>query len=94
MPEDSLQDASSPRYSARGVSAEKHDVHQVVNRLDPGLFPGSFCKVIPTHWAAVSNIATSSMRTVAAPSPSLPIFTTVNSAIPEYLRGSVKIPLL
>ena len=47
MPEDCLQDASSPRYSARGVSAEKHDVHQVVNRLDPGLFPGSFCKVIP-----------------------------------------------
>lgn len=36
---------ASPRYAARGVSAEKHDVHQVVDQLDQGLFPGSFCKV-------------------------------------------------
>ena len=44
MSEDSLQDVSSPRYSARGVSAEKHDVHQVVNRLDPGFFQVAFVK--------------------------------------------------
>jgi len=37
--------SASPRYSARGVSAEKQDVHRVVDRLDQGLFPGSFCKV-------------------------------------------------
>ena len=36
---------ASPRYTARGVSAEKQDVHNVVDQLDPGLFPGSFCKV-------------------------------------------------
>ena len=30
---------------ARGVSAEKQDVHAVVDHLDRGLFPGSFCKV-------------------------------------------------
>jgi phosphoribosylformylglycinamidine cyclo-ligase len=30
---------------ARGDSAEKQDVHAVVDHLDRGLFPGSFCKV-------------------------------------------------
>jgi len=37
--------SASPRYMARGVSAEKQDVHAVVDHLDRGLFPGSFCKV-------------------------------------------------
>ena len=33
------------RYAARGVSAGKHEVHAVVDKLDPGLFPGAFCKI-------------------------------------------------
>ena len=37
--------SASPRYMARGVSAEKQDVHAVVDHLDRGLYPGSFCKV-------------------------------------------------
>ncbi|MDR0534981.1 MAG: thioesterase family protein [Puniceicoccales bacterium] len=33
------------RYAARGVSASKTEVHAVVDKLDPGLFPGAFCKI-------------------------------------------------
>ena len=35
------------RYSRRGVSAGKEDVHAAVGDLDKGLFPGAFCKIIP-----------------------------------------------
>jgi len=35
------------RYSGRGVSADKEDVHAAIARLDKGLFPKAFCKVIP-----------------------------------------------
>lgn len=33
------------RYAARGVSSSKNEVHAVVDKLDPGLFPGAFCKI-------------------------------------------------
>ncbi len=36
-------------YSQRGVSASKEDVHQAVKGLDKGLFPKSFCKVVPDY---------------------------------------------
>lgn len=35
------------RYSQRGVSASKEDVHAAINHLDKGLFPKAFCKVVP-----------------------------------------------
>lgn len=35
------------RYSERGVSAQKEDVHQAIAHLDKGLFPHAFCKIIP-----------------------------------------------
>ena len=35
------------RYSQRGVSAEKKEIHNAIKDLDKGLFPSSFCKVIP-----------------------------------------------
>jgi phosphoribosylformylglycinamidine cyclo-ligase len=35
------------RYSERGVSAGKEDVHKAVGSIDKGLFPGAFCKIIP-----------------------------------------------
>ncbi|MBT4160627.1 MAG: GntR family transcriptional regulator, partial [Gammaproteobacteria bacterium] len=33
------------RYQARGVSADKTEVHNAVDKLEAGLFPGAFCKV-------------------------------------------------
>ncbi|MFW5830942.1 MAG: AIR synthase related protein [Prolixibacteraceae bacterium] len=35
------------RYSARGVSASKEDVHNAIRNIDKGIFPGAFCKIIP-----------------------------------------------
>jgi phosphoribosylformylglycinamidine cyclo-ligase len=35
------------RYSRRGVSASKEDVHAAISGLDKGLFPKAFCKIIP-----------------------------------------------
>ena len=40
---------SSDRYSGRGVSAQKEDVHQAISKLDKGLFPKAFCKIIPDY---------------------------------------------
>lgn len=37
----------SKKYTARGVSAGKAEVHAAIKNLDKGLFPGAFCKVIP-----------------------------------------------
>jgi phosphoribosylformylglycinamidine cyclo-ligase len=38
---------SSDRYTQRGVSASKEDVHQAIKNLDKGLFPQAFCKIVP-----------------------------------------------
>lgn len=35
------------RYSQRGVSASKEDVHRAIQDLDKGVFPNAFCKVMP-----------------------------------------------
>jgi len=37
----------SNRYTARGVSSSKEDVHTALKGIDKGLFPNSFCKVVP-----------------------------------------------
>ena len=34
-------------YSQLGVSSKKEDVHKAIKSIDPGLFPGSFCKIVP-----------------------------------------------
>ena len=35
------------RYSLRGVSSTKDEVHAVVDNMSKGLFPGAFCKINP-----------------------------------------------
>jgi phosphoribosylformylglycinamidine cyclo-ligase len=35
------------RYKARGVSAQKEDVHAAIASGDLGLFPTAFCKIVP-----------------------------------------------
>jgi phosphoribosylformylglycinamidine cyclo-ligase len=37
----------SDRYTQRGVSASKEDVHRAIQNLDKGLFPKAFCKIVP-----------------------------------------------
>jgi len=38
---------SDQRYTLRGVSASKEDVHNAIRHIDKGLFPKAFCKIIP-----------------------------------------------
>lgn len=38
---------SNDRYLKRGVSSSKEDVHNALAKIDKGLFPKSFCKIIP-----------------------------------------------
>lgn len=43
------------RYSQRGVSASKEDVHNAIRTIDKGIFPKAFCKVIPDLLAGDEN---------------------------------------
>lgn len=43
------------RYSRRGVSAEKEDVHKAIRKLDKGLFPKAFCKIVPDYLGGDKN---------------------------------------
>lgn len=38
---------SNQRYSSRGVSAAKEDVHAAIRDIDRGIYPRAFCKIIP-----------------------------------------------
>jgi phosphoribosylformylglycinamidine cyclo-ligase len=35
------------RYTQRGVSSSKEDVHKAISGIDKGLYPKAFCKIIP-----------------------------------------------
>ena len=37
------------RYNQRGVSADKEDVHNAIKKVDKGLFPKAFCKIVPDY---------------------------------------------
>jgi phosphoribosylformylglycinamidine cyclo-ligase len=48
----------SDRYTQRGVSASKEDVHQAIEKLDKGLFPKAFCKIVPDYLGNDPNYCT------------------------------------
>jgi len=37
------------KYSKRGVSSQKEDVHAAIKNLDKGIFPYAFCKIVPDY---------------------------------------------
>ena len=39
--------AIESKYSKRGVSSTKEDVHAAIKNLDKGLYPKAFCKIVP-----------------------------------------------
>ncbi|NAS11163.1 AIR synthase related protein [Poritiphilus flavus] len=41
--------SADERYSQRGVSASKEDVHNAIKNIDKGLFPKAFCKIVPDY---------------------------------------------
>jgi len=44
-----MSSENSKRYSLRGVSASKEDVHNAIKNIDKGLFPKAFCKIVPDY---------------------------------------------
>jgi len=36
-------------YEGRGVSSTKQEIHDAIEGVDQGLFPGAFCKILPDH---------------------------------------------
>lgn len=44
-----MSSSHSERYSQRGVSASKEDVHNAIKNIDKGLFPKAFCKIVPDY---------------------------------------------
>ena len=43
------------RYNLRGVSASKEDVHRAISKIDKGLFPKAFCKIVPDYLSGDEN---------------------------------------
>jgi phosphoribosylformylglycinamidine cyclo-ligase len=41
--------SASERYSKRGVSASKEEVHAAIKGIDKGLYPAAFCKIVPDY---------------------------------------------
>ena len=46
---------SSQRYLKRGVSASKSEVHKAIRKVDRGIFPGAFCKILPDYLSGDDN---------------------------------------
>jgi len=46
---DTQLNMSDNRYQSRGVSAGKEDVHNAIKKVDKGLFPQAFCKIVPDY---------------------------------------------
>jgi len=44
-----LKNMTDNRYNQRGVSASKEDVHNAIAKIDKGLFPKAFCKIVPDY---------------------------------------------
>ena len=44
-----MDTSSSERYKQRGVSAAKEDVHNAIKKIDKGLYPKAFCKIVPDY---------------------------------------------
>ena len=40
---------SQSKYTRRGVSSSKEDVHKAIKDIDKGLYPKTFCKIVPDY---------------------------------------------
>lgn len=39
--------STESKYSKRGASSSKEDVHKAIGKIDKGLYPRAFCKIVP-----------------------------------------------
>ena len=49
---------TTDRYLQRGVSASKEDVHKASEKIDKGLYPKAFCKIVPDTLAGDPDYCT------------------------------------
>ena len=50
-----MENREAARYAARGVSSSKSEVHKAIAKMDKGLFPDAFCKIVPDFEGADSD---------------------------------------
>ncbi|MBN2487331.1 MAG: phosphoribosylformylglycinamidine cyclo-ligase [Bacteroidales bacterium] len=50
--------SKADRYSQRGVSTQKEDVHKAIAEFDKGLFPNAFCKILPDYLTGAPDYCT------------------------------------
>lgn len=50
--------SKADRYSQRGVSTQKEDVHNAIADFDKGLYPNAFCKILPDYLTGDENYCT------------------------------------
>ena len=50
-----MENREAARYAARGVSSSKSEVHKAIAKMDKGLFPSAFCKIVPDFEGADSD---------------------------------------
>ena len=43
------EEKEAHKYELRGVSSSKSDVHKAIAKIDKGLYPGAFCKIVPDY---------------------------------------------
>lgn len=43
------EETEAKKYAMRGESSSKSDVHKAIEKIDKGLFPGAFCKIVPDY---------------------------------------------
>jgi phosphoribosylformylglycinamidine cyclo-ligase len=39
--------STESKYNKRGVSSSKEDLHEAIKKIDKGLYPKAFCKIVP-----------------------------------------------
>lgn len=43
------------KYTSRGVSSTKEDVHAAIEKIDKGIFKNAFCKIVPDYLTGSEN---------------------------------------
>lgn len=62
---------STLKYTQRGVSADKEDVHEAIKGLEKGLYPNAFCKILPDIVGHDNNYCNVMHADTAGTKPSL-----------------------
>ncbi len=74
-------------YERRGVSSTKADVHAAIAKLDKGLFPNAFCKILPDILAGSPHHCNILHADTAGTKAGLAYLMYSETGNPRYLKG-------